>query len=90
VKAQKMSRGINLLIPKLGIRLGMGGQCHASHTISLAKSPITSRGGWFGQIQKENPLSPLGFNPWFIKPIVSHRIHYYTFLAPNIESAFSL
>jgi len=48
MKSQRMTRGITLLIPKLGTRWEMGGQYHASHTISLAKSPSTCRGGWVG------------------------------------------
>jgi len=91
-----MGRGITLLIPKLGTRWGMDGQCHASHTISLAKSPRTCRGDGVGFIagldsyEEKIPCPPLGFNPWSIKPIVSHPIHCYAILAPNIEGALSL
>jgi hypothetical protein len=69
------NRGIALLILNLCARRGVGGQHHASATLPLGKTQhalyrkLSGPQGRSGCVRKI--LSPLGFNPWTVQPVVS-------------------
>jgi hypothetical protein len=71
MQAQKVSRGIAVLIHNLGARWGVGGQSHGMAILPQGKSPVHIIEGaewalesvWMGMEERKSLFSHLGSSP---------------------------